>query len=259
MVATSDQLPSAQFTLDSDTGEVCIAGQYSNEGLDTFIRKIQGPSSSAVGILPPVTRYVSPDFSFLVIERPPFIAEVTYSNVTKKMTNPENSERYSLPIPWTEWFVSLDKAMLSQGICSPYSVYVYVRPTPMSANDTKVWHFQFPNMDGNTPCWGNNDITGHYKDFTSCFNTILTTFWDGRLNFDLHWGPEQTNSHEYMKAWSELSLNDILEESFHEYFPDLVENAFERHKAMGWVSRQEKFKHAQDPLSTYFKQLLITQ
>lgn len=88
---------------------------------------------SGSSMLSPVVRGFSTDYRWIMVERPPVIAELYVAGETKS-TN--------VPIPWTIWVIELDKTKVK-------SLYIYARPEVTITGDAMLYQLPFPAVASN--------------------------------------------------------------------------------------------------------------
>ena len=196
-------------------------------------------------ILPPVTRWVSKDMSYIAVERPPFSVHIAYDDIHFE-EGPINEDlrcedcdpdygcdcgyeadnlewqsfEYTVNIPWTIWFFELN--------VNPYEgrtiqgAHLFCSPTSVQSLDSYLYCLPLPNLfDDDKVCWGNAHIPrSHFQNFSSYILGSINGFWTSRFNNDLvnNVGTLELGSYsytrEYLDLYSKLSMDEVLSADF---------------------------------------------
>lgn len=150
--------------------------------------KFFGSQNTSTGILPPVVRWISPDFHRVILERPPFMAKIKFKNAEKE--DKGEIHQMELPIPWTVWYLKLGKDYehaLRQG-------YIWARNTPIYTEDDELFALPISNVwSSGEMCVGkivNNELAAERGatqkiDIGLVINRVMSTFWSTTFNLDL--------------------------------------------------------------------------
>lgn len=183
------------------------------------------------GLLPPVVRYTSPDFTGFIVERPPTTVRIEFKSVVASMTG--QSIPYYLPLPWMIYALKFNTPELKK---LDY-MYVFGRNEPIFSEDDKLYFVPIPNIWKNGyACQGKAAFAdflwklGEGSDTNTAVNGIINHFWQSGFNMDIgDWlykglpeyfkealGTLQDNATSVMQYWAELSPAELLDVAFKE-------------------------------------------
>jgi len=226
-------------------------GIFEVEQLDVNLvaKKFFSKASQDTDILPPVTRWVSRDMTYIMVERPPFVVTVKYVDIHND--HAEESDRcddcysndldecqcgweeenrelfraeYTLNVPWTLWFFELDKDLVDITSCQAYS-----RPTMVTSMDDMLYSLPLPNLYEDAKiCWGDvlyNMSRTSYASLGAYLLDAINGFWTGWFNNDLTYLtgdillPYEARGRcdtadSYLSEWSKMPMEDVMSESF---------------------------------------------
>lgn len=164
------------------------------------------------GLLPPVVRYVSSNLRAFLIERPPFVANITYSFEDKTYT-------YAIPIPWNVYYILTQK----EGNEVHLSAFqVWFRNEPIYTEEDPLYHLPLPNRGSGYVCPSLTKIKE--DDIGFMLNAFISGFWDSAFNNDI--SLKESHVPEYFKKnfdldsrdwntlfsrWSKLNLDQMLD------------------------------------------------
>jgi hypothetical protein len=178
------------------------------------------------GILPPVVRYVSPDFKGFLLERPPFEALLKIRFNVKGSS--DILEEFMIHIPWTVLYVKFSDPEL----VGLEEFRIYFRNTPIYSEDDGLFVAPLPNLWSEGKVCDANVFEKSLKHLPSkepsaIINCILNMFWDSEFNMDLipsdkvipgrlldghvSDGSRYSMIKHVLKTWSSLSLTEVLE------------------------------------------------
>lgn len=182
-------------------------------------------TNSDSGVLPPVVRYLSPNFKAFLLERPPDRKIITVA------TSDGDKHTFDLPIPWTVYLIRFTTPELT----SIKSLTVFGRNTQIYSEVAGLYSLPLPNLtsDGLLIGGGSLKPAKKNKDKPHVLNRYLDAFWnktfdtsslsflstipeyfpkdsyvvkneDGTTDFD-------STSLKFLQAWSDLSLPEACE------------------------------------------------
>lgn len=130
-------------------------GHYGGTKFKARVQKHKNVNKS-MGVFTPALRWISRDRSIAIIERPPSIMQIRYSNMMKyEALRRQNATHYSIPWPWTQY-----KIGLYNGGGSIASISYSVSAKPISSPNDTVYYFSLPNSS-----------QGNGKQFWTCAST----------------------------------------------------------------------------------------
>lgn len=138
------------------------------------------------GLLPPVVRYTSPDFSSFIVERPPTVVRIEFKPAPAWKTE-HASETYYIPLPWMVYalkFTSPDLNILED-------LYIFGRNEPIFSEDDPLYLTPIPNLyRTGLVCQGHAEFNELLKEFPTSdtntkINAIINRFWSSGFNMDL--------------------------------------------------------------------------
>ena len=156
--------------------------------------------SENLSLLPLAVRYVSPDNSLYVIERPPFQIDVDFSN--NKSYDYRQSPKYlkdnTMWIPWTICVISKGSRNASFG--GNYSFNIYFNDGPISSFEDILIPCFLPNSSNGSICMGADSAlaSNMIKDnapIVEVYNHLFNSYFAG-WNCDIH---NNLPFHEYFK------------------------------------------------------------
>lgn len=198
------------------------------------------------GLLPPVVRWISPDFKTYLVERPPMQVSINYKNNTKnaKIENDKVTvTNYKLYLPWTVYLINFSDSEMSQ----MGRMYAFARNSSIWSEDDILYHLPCPNVfnDGGI-CTGGllEDAIGQLEnteeiDTSTILNCLVNTFWASSFNLDVMEFATSSAIPEYfidrgviqkidgahsfvktgtgfLEEWSKCSQEDVLEIAYRE-------------------------------------------
>lgn len=253
--------------------------ELENENPESIANKFFSRSKIDTDILPPVTRWVSKNMDHILVERPPFTVNISYSDIHFERgmidgprcddCDPEygcdcgyeadNAEYASysfiLNIPWTCWCFNLSE---EQEIMRSY---VYCRTSSISSVDDSLYYLPITNLyeDGQI-CWG-NALMRKRKDYNSLSSYIMdaiNSFWVGEFNNDLTAlignSPyfDETFTDSALETWSKKTMEEVLSADY-EMLDTTVGELFEHFNR---ISKQlNKTDNNKYQLSKFFMEL----
>jgi len=185
-------------------------------------------------ILPPVTRWVSPDMRSIAVERQPANITIKYVDIHGDYGDycddedcdceGDRSEReflFNINIPWTVWFFEF-----ADGLNNSFtSTSVFARNSALSSMDDRLYSLPVANLyeDGKI-CWGNSRPKRfEHNTLSSYIMHSINVFWTDDFNNDLtscmyDSGIPEFNSYgncdQIFESWSHLSMEEVLNIDF---------------------------------------------
>lgn len=191
-----------------------------------------GNGAIELGILPPVVRYISPDYMGCIIERPPQIHTLEFKNAaayTNKTA--DNTKRFSMALPWTVYVVRLTPS----GSLSYLNIFFRnnqiwtTLDTLYSACLPNTYHIHGGTcMDAKSPI----NLKKQSKTLAEGINNAISGFWSGLFNTDLKYFLNSDGSLPgYIAAKAGKNLEDAVyltaEEFFKAYEDITIDEALE--------------------------------
>lgn len=173
-----------------------------------------------LGLLPPVVRYLSPDFTTIIIERPPTTQTIAFKNAHKAVKGVK-ADLYTIPIPWQVYLIRLgvnkDDVYIS-------SLAIYFRKSQIWGEDDELYRTYLPNMwnGQGTVCTGVEPKAVPIESTTvaQLVNEAIAQFWSSEFNTDLMeftnslpqaWrNYEKSNYADLMLKLSQRSIEDVM-------------------------------------------------
>lgn len=143
-----------------------------------------------IALLPLAVRYVSPDNSMYVIERPPCQIDVDFS--ANKSYDFRKSPKYlhqaKIWIPWTVSVVSTNSYLSS--FASNYSFSIYFNDRPLSSFDDPMVPCFLPNSSNGSICMGQDSgpvstLLKNNAPIVDIYNYLFNSYFSG-WNCDIH-------------------------------------------------------------------------
>ena len=151
--------------------------------------------SSDYSLLPLAVRYISPDNSTYVIERPPFKATIDYSlnNSYRNRRTLKSIQQKEIWVPWTVSIITVKNSH------PHYTFKIYFNDSPLNSFDDYLVPCFFPNSDRTgSICMGQdtNNLTntiGSQPKITEIYNYLFNSYFGGGWNSDLNNDPPNWN------------------------------------------------------------------
>lgn len=164
--------PEYAYILDDDGR---IAAQCPSDRLSqTFF----GAVPYDIGLLPPAVRWIAPDGTAVIVERPPTLHTITYVNKDYK-----RESKYTIPVPWTIYALQFRSPRL-EGLAA---MRMFVRPTAIGHMQDALFPAMYPNVYGgsNMVC-ASPELEGwQFKSMLDAINTCISSFWSSVFNNEL--------------------------------------------------------------------------
>lgn len=154
--------------------------QVSAEDLTKALPSIFAPS----GIFQPAVRWISMGSHAIIMERPPFIARVSYRPGVANELADEDAQHYQVPVPWTVYGI-----VFSADFREITRMFVFARNSPILSPEDTLHMFPYPNVfNSSEACMG--------KAFEKAFKLkstdtlalataqVLNAFWSADFNED---------------------------------------------------------------------------
>ena len=213
-----------------------------------FARKFFKKTKTDSDILPPVTRWVSPDMKTIAVERQPANVSIKYVDIHSMDDydcdcgyDPDYDECscdkecpswvFNLNIPWTIWFFQFSAGLESSLTGSA----VYARNSSLTSFDDRLYSLPVTNLYGNGGiCWGHNiPIRQPGQSLSAYVLNSINVFWTDEFNNDLvdnvinyppkDWQPSDSVESTYA-YWETLSMDDVLNTGFNS--EDILDTTF---------------------------------
>lgn len=217
-----DEKDKITASLRIETGAtVKLANKLSSEKLTTkYQDKLR---QEAPEILPPAVRYISPERSLLLWERPPSYITVNYSPKKQSYltSSSESTFVYRLPVPWQVYVIGYNSQYVM------HTVYMFFRTAPLSADSKEIYLPPLSNFYGTGKlCQAVYDDIPDATNLFQMLNNAYEMIWNSGFNDDLY---DSMNNciqkagarHPFLKTgsdipniynrWSKLGLDQIME------------------------------------------------
>jgi len=149
-----------------------------------------GDGKIELGVLPPVVRWLAPDFSAIIIERPPCVQTINFKPVSKS-DHHTAPEFYSIPLPWQVYYMHIGLAEQQDGSykLTPNDFRIFFRPNQIWSPDDQLYRPWTPNIWTNegTVCRDIDTVKASSEATTlsEMLNIEIAGYWSSEFNTDI--------------------------------------------------------------------------
>lgn len=157
--------------------DVTLMMPFSDSTIGNVSYETIRPHPMSTGILPPVTRYLSPARNILIFDRPPHPVTIKYyGKKLNKIDADTTMYEFDVYLPWTLYAVYLSGNTISNvylyGLDGPFRQGIYLRLLPIP-NYYLDGRFCIP------------DQTYHFTSVADAMSTAYNIIWDSNFNIDV--------------------------------------------------------------------------
>jgi len=180
-----------KLTMDPYSAYLTLYDKTRQVDLFKFSKQILSNSTLDTGLLPPVTRYISPTGNAIVIERPPSMVTCSFSD---SVSGGGGAKSYNISIPWTLYYIT---ACLSKDAWYIDKVGMFWEAGSLNSKDDKLISAPFPNLYVNTSfnkknrpgvpsfCLSKHFRAKEYKNISELAIDALNMVWQSDFNGDI--------------------------------------------------------------------------
>lgn len=154
-----------------------------------------------IGVLPPRLIWISDDHSTVIMERPPFVADMEFHYGKQGQAEAIGVTNYKIPIPWTVSRMMFDTA---SGMIIDFRMFA--RNKPVVSMDDKLYVLPIPNMSASAECCMGPGFLSAYREpfderiklaqdagmapdvtIAERIQHAMNLFWQATFNMDYSW------------------------------------------------------------------------